>query len=259
MGETPDRGGAGGLDRVRAGDIVSLRCASREAVVADVSPHYVSVRWPWNEVDPNSFMQWNGLRAIPRTSDAPDWRNEPFRVTSSSEPLERQDMCEVGIPEMVAYVVHVAKFSDPLDVGWLPRPRIYVSLVAHGVQISPSAEEIGFTLDPDGDEQIQAELVYRPYAFLQDGDEVADCEGRVWEYSAPWNWVAFDNGPGEFPLWPLQLICRDGGQALQAAEVVARATSSGAHGDEVAYWLESAGIVDLPKLPPPALSEGLSY
>ncbi|MFI6421660.1 hypothetical protein ACIBG6_30160 [Streptomyces sp. NPDC050842] len=259
MGEALDRGSADALAHVRTGDIVSLRCPSREVVVSDVSPRYVSVRWPWNEVDPDSLMEWNGLRAIPRTPDAPDWQNEPFRVTSPSDSLERQNVCEVGVPEMVAYVVHVAEFSDPLDVGWLPRPRVYVSLVAHGVRISPSSEEIGFTVDPDGGEPIQSKLVHRPYAFLQDGDEVADSEGRMWRYAAPWNWVAFDSGPGGFPVWPLQLICRDGGQDLQAAEVVARATRLGAHGDEVACWLERAGLADAPQLPPPVFGDDLPH
>ncbi|WP_157856486.1 MULTISPECIES: hypothetical protein [Streptomyces] len=259
MGEASDRGSAGALARVRTGDIVSLSCPPREAVVSDLSSRYVSVRWPWNEIDPDSLMQWNGLRSIPRTPDVPDWHNEPFRVTSPNDSFDRHSVCEVGIPGMLAYVVHVAKFSDPLDVGWLPRPHVYVSLVAHGVRIPPSAEEIGFTLDPDGDEPIQSELVYRPYEFLWDGDEVADREGRMWTYSAPWNWVAFDSGSGGFPVWPLQLICRDGEQAPEAAEAVARATSFGAHGDEVARWLERAGIADAPQLPPSAFSEDLPH
>ncbi|CAM5708660.1 hypothetical protein [Streptomyces aurantiogriseus] len=257
MGETTGRAGVGALAGVRTGDIVTLRCSPREAVVAEASAQYVTVQWPWNAIDPNSLMQWNGLRDIPRTPEAPDWDIEPFQVVSPSDAIERHGVCEVGIPETVAYVIHVAEFPEPLDVGWLPRPRTYVSLMAHGVPVPPFAEEIGFTLDPDGDEPIESELIYRPYAFLVDGDEVADSEGRMWRFSVPWNWTAFDDSPGEYPVWPLQLIWRDGGQDPQAAEAVARATSSGAHGDEIARWLARAGLDDAPQLPPSVLAEDL--
>ncbi|MGW4164700.1 hypothetical protein [Streptomyces sp. NPDC004788] len=215
-----------------------------------MNAHSVAVRWPWNEIDPDSMIQWNGLRAIPRTPDAPGRDEEPFCVVSPAEAIAPQDVCEVGIPRTAAYVVDVEEFPEPLDVGWLPRPRVYVSLVAHGVGISPSAEEIGFTLDPEGAEPVQSELIHRPYAFLRDGDEVADSEGRMWTFSAPWNWEAFDNGPGAAPVWPLQLICRAGEADPQAAETVARATGTGTHGDEIARWLERAGLDEAPQLPP---------
>ncbi|MFJ3902917.1 hypothetical protein [Streptomyces sp. NPDC090025] len=228
---------------------------SREALVTEVTEESVSMRWPWTEIDPQSMMRWNGVRVIPRTPNAPDWNEEPFCVTSPDTLLAPGRMCEVGIPGTAAYVVDVDEFPEPLDVGWTPRPHVYVSLVAQGVAISPWAEEIGFTLDPAGAEPIESELVHRPYAFLEDGDEVADAEGRVWAFSVPWNWEPFDKGPGEAPRWPLRLVCRAGSEAPQDAEAVVRATASGAHGDEVARWLRAAGLDEAPDLPPAAFDE----
>jgi hypothetical protein len=255
MGKESTRGSADALASARTGDVVLIKCPSREAVVEDISAQYVSIRWPWNQVDPESATQWNGLRAVPLNPEARDWSNEPFRVTSSPRPLDRGGVCEVGIPDAVAYVVHVDEFSDPMDVGWLPRPSAYVSLVAYGVKILPDMEEIGFTLDPDGEEPIESQLICRPYSFLEDGDEVADSEKRMWKYSVPWNWTPFDNGPGAFPVWPLELVCRDGEEDSEAAGNVAHATRSGSHGDEIARWLECTGLAEVPRLPPSVFGE----
>ncbi|MGQ4360744.1 hypothetical protein [Streptomyces sp. SAS_272] len=255
MGKESTPGGADALASARTGDVVLITCPSREAVVADISAQYVSVRWPWNQIDPESMMQWNGLRAIPLAPDARDWSDEPFQVTTPPSSLHRGGVCEVGIPDTVAYVVHVAQFSEPLDVGWFPRPNAYVSLVAHGVKIFPDMEEIGFTLDPDGEEPIESQLICRPYAFLEDGDEVADSEGRMWKYRAPWNWTPFDNGPGAFPVWPLHLACRNGEENPDASANVAHATRSGGHGREIARWLECAGLAEVPRLPPAVFGE----
>jgi hypothetical protein len=258
MGEAVDRVSVGALASVRTGDLVVIKCAAREAEVTGLSADYVSVRWPWNRIDPDSQMQWNGSRAIPRNADAEGWEDEPFQVLSPQPSLEVGGVCDVGIPETVAYVVHVENFSDPLDVGWLPRPHTLVSLVSHGATIFPYAEEVGFTLDPDGEEPIESDIVFRPYGFLEPGDEVADSEGRLWTYSLPWNWTPFDGGPGAHPVWPLQLICRNGEQAPHAVESVARATSVGVHEDEIARWLELSGLAEAPQLPPRAFTGDLS-
>ncbi|MFF7177633.1 hypothetical protein [Streptomyces sp. NPDC008121] len=259
MGSAVDRGRAGVLASVRAGDVVVMECPAQTVEVTGLSAEYVSVRWPWNRIDPESQMQWNGSRAIPRNAGDEGWDEEPFQIVSSDSSLEVGGYCELGMPATVAYVVHVERFSDPLDVGWLPRPHAYVSLVSHGVSFPPHAEEIGFTVDPNGEEPIESALVFRPYAFLESGDEVADSEGRLWTYSAPWKWVPFDGRPGEYPAWPLQLICRDGGQVPHAAQSIARATSVGVHDDEMARWLRAAGLAEVPQLPPRAFIGDLPH
>ncbi|PZT77535.1 MULTISPECIES: hypothetical protein [unclassified Streptomyces] len=251
MSESSDRGSAYALKHARVGDIVTLRCVPREAAVAGVSDQCVSVRWPWNEIDPDSMTQWNGLRSIPRTPDTPDWDSEPFQVLSPADVIRPQGVCEVAIPDVVAYVAAIDEFPEPLDVGWLPRPSVYLTLVSHGVRVPPHAEEVGFTLDPDGAEPIEAEMIHRPYAFLRDGDEVVDHAGRAWTFSAPWRWTSFDQGPGNAPEWPLNLISRDREADSQGDERVARATSSGTHADEITRWLTHAGLDEAPQIPLP--------
>lgn len=34
-------------------------------------------------------------------------------------------------------------------------------------------------------------LIFRPYSFLEIGDEVADREGRAWRFGGPWDWSPF--------------------------------------------------------------------
>ncbi|MEU0086824.1 hypothetical protein [Streptomyces sp. NPDC006274] len=121
----------------------------------------------------------------------------------------------------------------------------------HGVGIPAHAVEFGFGLDPDGFEPLDVKLIHRPYGFLQDGDEVVGQEGRVWAFSAPWKWTAFDEGPGESPEWPLRLIFRGGKEAeAQDLEEIAGATISGSHSGEIAKWMECAGLDAKPELPP---------
>ncbi len=60
------------------------------------------------------------------------------------------------------------------------------------------------------------ELVFRPYAFLADGDIVTDSGGRRWRFEVPLWWQALDgqSGPGPrgtgAPDWPLRPASEDG-------------------------------------------------
>ncbi len=80
------------------------------------------------------------------------------------------------------------------------------------------------------------------------GDEVADAAGRAWRFDAPWDWHPFDGQEPSEPAWPLSLLTRDGQPDDAAATVVARATRSGSHEQELARWVELA------RPDPPALS-----
>ncbi|NUS12354.1 MAG: hypothetical protein HOY69_13305, partial [Streptomyces sp.] len=200
----------GGI-RFRPDDVLELRCPFTEAAVDEVSRFHVSVRWPWLEVDAQAEnFRWNGRRALP-TPEAREW--EIFRTEPAEAELEPGGTCRVGIPPTVVHVVAVEHFDPPLVTGMLPRPASYLEILPQGETHDPDLEDQGYALDPAGGEPIRIELLFRPYAFLEPGDEVADRDGRAWRFDAAWDWHPFDAAHPAAPAWPLTLLSRGGGPA----------------------------------------------
>ncbi|MET9518228.1 hypothetical protein [Streptomyces sp. NPDC002994] len=100
-------------------------------------------------------------------------------------------------------------------------------------------EEQGESFDPDDDIPLTFDLVFRPYAFLEPGDEVADAAGRPCNFDDPWNWHPFDGAEPHEPTWPLTLLAHNSQadvKATKAAAAVANATRNGFHQEERARW-----------------------
>ncbi|MFG2630373.1 hypothetical protein [Streptomyces sp. NPDC048473] len=232
-----DRQGTGSRDaRFRPNDVLELECPFTETTVTDVSRFYVSVRWPWLEVDPRAEnIRWNGQRALP-TPEAHDW--EIFRTQPAEVTLKSDDICLVGIPPTVVHVLAVDHFDPPLVTGMLPRPESYLEVLRQGETHDPEFEDQGYALDPAGGEPIRIELLFRPYAFLEPGDEVADQNRRAWRFDAAWEWHPFDKAQPSAPAWPLALLSRNGEPTPEEAAVVARATTAGSHAEELERWTE---------------------
>ncbi|MER6139507.1 hypothetical protein ABT174_05535 [Streptomyces sparsogenes] len=234
--------GASGV-RFRPGDVLKMECPFTETTVTEVSPSYVSVRWPWLEVDPQAKnFGWNGQRALPKP-EAREW--EIFRSEPAEAALKSGDTCRVGIPPTVVYVLAVQHFDPPLVTGMLPRPATYLEVLPQGETHDPELEDQGYALDPVGGEPIRIELLFRPYAFLEPGDEVADRDGYGWRFDAAWDWHPLDEAragaparPGRpgAPAWPLALLSRDGEPTPEEAAAVARATAVGSHAGELERW-----------------------
>jgi hypothetical protein len=54
-----------GRERYWVGDILTVSCPLTEAQVATVRPGYVSIKWPWHRVDPDTpQFRWNGEVAV---------------------------------------------------------------------------------------------------------------------------------------------------------------------------------------------------
>ncbi|WP_299535819.1 hypothetical protein [uncultured Streptomyces sp.] len=218
----------------RPGDVLSLDCQFTETAVIEITRSHVSVQWPWWEVDPQAEnFRWNGQRALP-TPAAGEW--EIFRTEPAETALKPGDTCLVGIPATVVHVHAVHRFDPPLVTGMLPRPASYLEVLQQGETHDASLEDQGCTIDPAGGEPIHIELVFRPYAFLEPGDEVADRDGRAWRFDAAWNWHPFDGEQSDTPAWPLKLLTRQGEPAPKEAEEVARATAVDNHVDERERW-----------------------
>ncbi|MEU2129024.1 hypothetical protein [Streptomyces sp. NPDC018352] len=220
--------------RFRPDDVLELECPFTGTTVTNASRYHVSVRWPWLEVDSGAeSFRWNGERALP----TPEAREcELFRSEPVETALKAGDTCRVGIPPTVVHVVEVHHFDPPLVTGMLPRPACYLDVLPQGETRDPELEDQAYAFDPAGGEPIGVRLLFRPYAFLEPGDEVADRDGRAWRFDAAWDWHPFDGaGPGA-PAWPLALLFRGGEPAPEEAAAVGRATAAGSHAEELERW-----------------------
>ncbi|OJF14087.1 hypothetical protein [Couchioplanes caeruleus] len=225
----------------RTGDVLEIFCPFTEARVAGVSAGDVSIRWPWwrNDADVE-WIDWNGNVAIAGGPDTPGWSNELFRTEPPAELLQVGADCRVGIPPTVVHVIEVQRFDPPLETGRLPRPHREIVVLTRGVSEDLNAVEQGIGLNPDDDIPLMIRLVFRPYAFLDLGDDVADRHGRAWCFDGPWEWRAYD-GQGGTPAWPLTLLT--GGDGLGDAKrsaTVSTATQTGSHEIEVERWRRAA-------------------
>ncbi|MFF6782547.1 hypothetical protein [Streptomyces sp. NPDC012510] len=229
----------------RVGDVLTVACPFTEARVVDTGWEHVSVEWPWWRVDPDStFHHWNGVVAL-QADTTPGPHAEPalFRTDPVPELLTPGGLCRVGIPPTTVHITDVDHFDPPQETGWLPRPTLAVSVLPRGMSYREYPDEghlngIGCELHPHDDIPYTLDLVFRPYAFLMPGDEVADTAGRAWRFDGPWDWYAFDSGSIlDTPRWPLTLLTRAGSPCTpEAATAVADATTTGSHPETLARW-----------------------
>ncbi|MFG2721070.1 hypothetical protein ACGFW5_22650 [Streptomyces sp. NPDC048416] len=223
----------------RHADVLVLECPFTETVVADAGRYHVSVLWPWLALDPQAEgISWNGHMALPTPAAQ---EREIFRTEPSVTTLRAGDTCRVGIPATVVHVQSVKHFDPPLVTGMLPRPATYLDVLPQGETHDPELEDQGFAIDPDQGGPIRITLLYRPYAFLEPGDEVADRSGRAWRFDAAWTLHAFDGEAPGTPNWPLTLLSRQGEPTPEEAASVARATASGSHANAWEQWAGLSG------------------
>ncbi|MEU9213502.1 hypothetical protein AB0D27_37765 [Streptomyces sp. NPDC048415] len=107
----------------------------------------------------------------------------------------------------------------------------------------------GYDIHPDDGIPFTFDLLFRPFAFLRPGDEVADAAGRAWRFDGPWDWHAFDGAAApEGPEWPLTLLTRAGAPCVpEAAAAVAGATTTGSHQETLRHWTR---LTDATPTPP---------
>lgn len=218
----------------RVGDVLRISCPFTSTIVTGVDEAYVSVRWPWWEIDPDAEgVCWNGEVALGRAD--PD---ELYAIDPPAPHLAPGDRCRVGIPARVIHVIEVHEYDPPQETGWLPRPSLSLVVLRAGEAPDAASEFQGTSIEPGGGVPFTLELVFRPYACLEVGDDVADADGRAWRFDGPWTWTAYD-GAGGVPAWPLTLLA---GGADSVA--VAAATSTGSHEAEATRWRRAAGLQD---------------
>ncbi|KOV71695.1 hypothetical protein ADL00_07160 [Streptomyces sp. AS58] len=233
----------------RVGDVLSVACPfTPTRVERGLTWDHVSVRWPWWEIDSDSdFVHWNGIVALGLDSNrrvSPDVEAELFRTDPPPEHLKAGDICQVGIRPTVVHVTDVDRHDPPLETGWLPRPTLSVTVLRQGLSYReyPDGSHLngaGYTIHPGDGIPFTIELLMRPYAFLQPGDEVADTAGRAWRFDGPWDWTPFDGAQtGVVPQWPLILLTRAGSPCSDThAEAVAAGTATGSHQGTVQRWM----------------------
>ena len=233
----------------RVGDVLSVACPFTLArVERGLRWNEVAVRWPWWEIDTeNEFAHWNGIVALSVKSGgstSPEVDTELFRTDPPPEHLEAGDFCRVGVPPTLVHVTDIAHHDPPLQTPWLPHPTRTVTLLRRGLSYQEFPDEThldgsGYGIHPGDGIPFTFELLMRPYAFLQLGDEVADADGRAWRFDGPWDWAPFDGEPpGAGPMWPLALLTRSGSpRSAEDSETVAASTASGSHQETVRSWM----------------------
>jgi hypothetical protein len=208
----------------RVGDVLRISCPSATARVTAVDSRHVSVRWPWWEIDPDAEdTRWNGAVAIAR--DDPD---ELYAVEPAADRLSAGDVCRVGIPPRIVHVIDVTAHDPPPATGWLPRVSLELLVLPAGQDLDPRLEFQGISIEPAGGVPLRLDLVFRPFASLAPGDDVADAARRAWRFDGPWHWTPYDGGGG-VPTWPLTVL-RD------------RTVVEGSAEAELARWRRAAGM-----------------
>jgi len=226
----------------RVGDVLRVSCPSSATQVASVSAFDVSVRSPWWRVDPDvDWIRWNGDIAIARDPASWDWQRGLLRTDPPAYDLQSGDHCTVGIPEVVVHVIDVEVFDPPRKTGWLPRPFADVVVLRYGESVDPRIENQGTSIDLDDAMPTELKLLFRPYAFLEVGDDLASSDGRAWRFDGAWEWLAYDGSGVEAPSWPLTLISRRGEASPLDAVAIRQATVEGSHLDEIERWREHSG------------------
>lgn len=142
----------------QVGDILRVSCAPTPTRVTEVSRFYVSIEWPWGEVDPNSQYGWNGRFALPVEPDGREW--SLFRTEQDPRTLEPDDTCLVGIPETLVRVIDVGHYDPPMDTGRLPRPHTLLIVLPIGrPNVEGNSEDEGDTIELDSAAPITLERV----------------------------------------------------------------------------------------------------
>ncbi|MFB7363835.1 hypothetical protein [Streptomyces hydrogenans] len=110
-------------ETIKVGDILRVSCAFTLTRVVEISDWHVSIAWPWEQIDPDSDIRWNGQYAIPRRQGSSESRLSLFQTDPAPWTLSAGDSCGVGIPEQLVRVIDIEHCDPPQEVGWLPRPH----------------------------------------------------------------------------------------------------------------------------------------
>ncbi|MFG3660361.1 hypothetical protein [Streptomyces sp. NPDC047706] len=229
----------------RVGDVLKVACPfTRTRVAGGLKRDHVALEWPWWRPDRDSrFLHWNGVVALGIDADTRVWHEtELFRTDPPPEHLRPGRVCRVGVPPTVVHVTAVDRFDPPLVTGWLPRPRLAVRVLPRGVSYRVPADSrldgTDYGIDPGDGTPFTFDLLFRPYAFLEPGDEVADAAGRAWRFDGAWDWHAFDGEDTRGgPEWPLALLTRSGAPCgPDGTAAVSGATAAGSHQETLRHW-----------------------
>ncbi|MFJ8942966.1 hypothetical protein ACIRG4_06700 [Streptomyces sp. NPDC102395] len=110
----------------KVGSEVIVSCGPASARVVAVNSRYVTIKWPWREIDDSSNFRWDGTFALPHGESNPEW--VPYLLEPAASELRAGDVCTVSIPPTRLHVGHYEEYDPPRHLGWAPAPTagIYV-------------------------------------------------------------------------------------------------------------------------------------
>ncbi|GIH09243.1 hypothetical protein Rhe02_73100 [Rhizocola hellebori] len=123
-----------------------------------------------------------------------DWSHTLQRFREDLDTLVKGDTAHVFVPQTEVYILEISKNEFKASgKGW----------TVWRTAESPTPDSVGgMFFDPSSEWNLDGHLVYRPFAMLHDGEEVADANGKRWTFSAPF-WFTDDKGQRGSPTWPL--------------------------------------------------------
>ncbi|MBQ0892048.1 hypothetical protein KBX37_02865 [Micromonospora sp. U56] len=154
-----------------------------------------------------------------------DWDHTLQRFREDLETLYAGDQAQVFVPETEVYILQIA--TNPYKAsgkGW----------VAWRTGQPPTSEfaDYGLFFDPASEWNLDGELVYRPFAMLDDGARVADSRGRQWTFTAPFSFTGGDGQRGT-PAWPL---------VVAGDDERTKALNGSRDNDQRAEWSARSGV-----------------
>lgn len=183
--------------------------------------------WPQEGPDQKDLSFYTGLDRDPALL--------LYQIEPAAHLLEVGDTCQVGIPPTIVYVIDIVAPETAM-----PSALEQLRVARAGLTYGPWPSVRPWTITPQADLFISVDFLFRPYAFLEAGDEFADRYGQVWRFEEPWDWRrVYAGGSTSAPVWPLVLLTLDGppGRAAKIREL----TSTGTHEDEIARWRPKPG------------------
>ena len=131
-----------------------VSCEPARTRVVSMDPLYVTVEWPWGEMDRSSNFRWDENFSLPRSGVNPEW--VPYLMKPAGSALRVGDECTISIPPTRLYVGHYEEYDPPRNMGWSPAPTA-------GIYVMPpenrDVEDAGAMLYVGGAEPIRVELV----------------------------------------------------------------------------------------------------
>lgn len=200
-------------EKGRRGDIWRIEGKDHEMVVERLTKYTIAL----NSISEPQPSGWG--------YDLNDWDNIIYRIREQVDELNVGDTVHLHVPTTDIYLLKISIDSNwPSQSAWFGYQK--------GRSPEPDIEDSGIYFHPSADENLMAELVFRPYDMIADGMSISDADGRRWAYKAPFTFIN-EYGEEAVPPWPLTVA--------DDPERTARLNAT-SHDEQLTKWMHHSGV-----------------